>query len=235
MEEFTSAVNNLTMLLIVIGGSIFTLCVAVGAILYMTAAGDPHKQQIARGALVSSLLGVVILAMSPVAPRVLSRFVIEPAGGQALDRVGNTNCDRTLRSALVTQRSVSTDERANSIIRQIQAQRRDECSTDTWNPVISAGSGPHSGDANLGDENNGCLDRNSPSDTQTHGKIGDTTIPRTLGNAAAKDGDGIARDAEGNILVLFRVTRRPSDGSLCWLYLASADIWDQAADTPKES
>ena len=239
MEEFASAINNLTMLLIVIGGSIFTLCVAVGAILYMTAAGDPHKQQIARGALVSSLLGVVILAMSPVAPQVLSRFVIEPSGGQALDRVGQAGCDRTLRSALVTQRSVSTQERANSMIRQIQAQRRAECSTDTWNPYIyiyiSEGLGPLSGDANLGDENNGCLDRNSPPDTETHGKIGDTTIPRTLGNAAASDGDGIARDADGNILVLFRTTRRPSDGSLCWLYLASADIWDQAADTPKES
>lgn len=231
MEEFASAINNLTMLLIVIGGSIFTLCVAVGAILYMTAAGDPHKQQIARGALVSSLLGVVILAMSPVAPRVLSRFVIEPSGGQALDRVGQAGCDRTLRSALVTQRSVSTQERANSMIRQIQAQRRAECSTDTWNPRIIGGQG---GDPNLGDENNGCLDENSPSDTQTHGKIGDTTIPRTLGNAAAGDGDGIARDADGNMLVQFFINRRPSDGSLCWLYLASADIWDQAADTPKE-
>ena len=47
MEELTSALNNLTVLLIVIGGSLFTLCLAAGAILYMTAAGDPHKQQLA--------------------------------------------------------------------------------------------------------------------------------------------------------------------------------------------
>ena len=91
MEELTSALNNLTVLLIVIGGSLFTLCLAAGAVLYMTAAGDPHKQQLARGALLSSLIGVVILAMSPIAPRVLSRFVIEPSGGQALDRVGQAS------------------------------------------------------------------------------------------------------------------------------------------------
>ena len=100
MEELTSALNNLTVLLIVIGGSLFTLCLAAGAILYMTAAGDPHKQQLARGALLGALVGVVILAMSPIAPRVLSRFVIEPSGGQA-------SCDRTLRSSLITQRGVS--------------------------------------------------------------------------------------------------------------------------------
>ena len=229
MEEFTSAINNLTMLLIIIGGSIFTLCVAVGAILYMTAAGDPHKQQIARGALVSSLLGVVILAMSPIAPRVLSRFVIEPSGGQALDRVGQAGCDRTLRSALVTQRGVSTDDRVNSMIRQIQAQRRSDCASETWDPQVSA--------STVGDESDGCLFDKDAGPTQSFGSIGSTRIPRSLGSAAAADGDGIARDADGNILVRFHVvsggvSKRPTDGALCWLYLANADIWDQSADTP---
>ena len=228
MEEFTSAINNLTMLLIIIGGSIFTLCVAVGAILYMTAAGDPHKQQIARGALVSSLLGVVILAMSPIAPRVLSRFVIEPSGGQALDRVGQAGCDRTLRSALVTQRGVSTTTRVNSMIRQIQAQRRSDCSSETWNPSVAA--------SGIDNEASGCLDLKSPnygaSPPQNHGTLGSTLIPRSLGEAAANDADGIARDADGNIMVLFATGSRPTDGALCWMYQASADIWDQAAKTP---
>ena len=220
MEEFTSAINNLTMLLIIIGGSIFTLCVAVGAILYMTAAGDPHKQQIARGALVSSLLGVVILAMSPIAPRVLSRFVIEPSGGQALDRVGQAGCDRTLRSALVTQRGVSTDDRVNSMIRQIQAQRRSDCSTDSWDPVVE--------DSKVGNTSDpSCIKA-----AGDHGSVGDTAIPKSLGNAAENDTDGIARDADGNILVLFDTSKRPTDGSQCWLYLSSADIWDQSAARP---
>ena len=213
------------MLLIVIGGSIFTLCVAVGAIIYMTAAGDPRKQQLARGALVSSLLGVVILAMSPIAPRVLSRFVIEPSGGQALDRVGQAGCDRTLRSALVTQRGVSTTVRVNSMIRQIQAQRRSDCSTESWNPqVATAKVGAYSNTA-------ACIKSNTE-----HGTVGSTVIPDSLGDAAKADGDGIARDADGNILVLFDTTssppRRPTDGSMCWLYLSSADIWDQSAAKP---
>ena len=220
MEEFTSAINNLTMLLIIIGGSIFTLCVAVGAILYMTAAGDPHKQQIARGALVSSLLGVVILAMSPIAPRVLSRFVIEPSGGQALDRVGQAGCDRTLRSALVTQRGVSTTARVNSMIRQIQAQRRSDCSTDSWDPQVASTKVGASSDP-------GCIKADND-----YGSIGSTVIPASLGDAAKADTDGIARDADGNVMVLFTGAKRPTDGSLCWLYLSSADIWDQSAAKP---
>ena len=222
MEELTSALNNLTVLLIVIGGSLFTLCLAAGAILYMTAAGDPHKQQLARGALLSSLIGVVILAMSSIAPRVLSRFVIEPSGGQALDRVGRASCDRTLRSSLVTQRRVSTDDRANSMIRQIQAQRRTECSDETWNPKIEKKSG-----------GNAC----AKADGSTYKAIGDTVVPNSLGTAAARDADGLTRDADGNILVWFDVNTanaqfRPTDGSECWLYLSSADIWDQSAAKP---
>lgn len=221
MEELTSALNNLTVLLIVIGGSLFTLCLAAGAILYMTAAGDPHKQQLARGALLSSLVGVVILAMSPIAPRVLSRFVIEPSGGQALDRVGQASCDRTLRSSLITQRGVSTDDRANSMIRQIQAQRRTECSAETWAPEVDT-KGTGGG--------NPCSNK---SVVEASRKIGDTNIPASLwGAGTVAEEDGLTRDAEGNILVAFKTGSRPTDGSLCWLYLGSADIWDQSAAAP---
>ena len=213
MEEVTSALNNLTVLLIVIGGGLFTLCLAAGAILYMTAAGDPHKQQLARGALLGAVVGVIILAMAPLAPRVLSRFVIEPSGGQALDRVGQSGCDQTLRSSLITQRGVSTDTRANSMIRQIQAQRRTECSAETWDPVVD--------DANP----NSCAKANGPD----YNKVGDTDMPTSLGTAASVDSDGLTRDADGNILVAFSAAKRPTDGSRCWLYLASADIWDQMA------
>ena len=226
MEEFTSALNNLTTLLIVIGGSLFTLCLAAGAILYMTAAGDPQKQQLARGALLSSIIGVVILAMAPIAPRVISRFVIEPSGGQGLDRVGQASCDRTLRSSLITQRGISTTARVNSMIRQIQAQRRNDCSTETWAPSVDT--------AKVGDsaQANACLFNKAPAATESYGTIGSTLVPRSLGSAASQDSDGIARDSEGNILVLFATGSRPTDGSLCWMYLANADIWDQTAAKP---
>ena len=223
MEELTSALNNLTVLLIVIGGSLFTLCLAAGAILYMTAAGDPHKQQLARGALLSSLIGVVILAMSPIAPRVLSRFVIEPSGGQALDRVGQASCDRTLRSSLITQRGVSTAVRANSMIRQIQAQRRNECSADTWDPEVEEG-----------DDKQACAFASGTGDAKKYAKIGATDLPKSLGEAGdVEDEDGLTRDAAGNILVSFKDGSLPTDGSKCWMYVANADIWDQAAVAPK--
>ena len=222
MEELTSALNNLTVLLIVIGGSLFTLCLAAGAILYMTAAGDPHKQQLARGALLSSLIGVVILAMSPIAPRVLSRFVIEPSGGQALDRVGQASCDRTLRSSLITQRGVSTGTRANSMIRQIQAQRRNECSADTWNPAVDEA-----------DNKQTCAVADTDVATG-YKKIGATDLPKSLGDAGKVDKeDGLTRDAEGNILVAFKDGSLPTDGSKCWMYRANADIWDQSAKVPE--
>ena len=47
MEELTSALNNLTVLLIAIGGSLFTLCLAAGAILYVTAVGEGRAAQLA--------------------------------------------------------------------------------------------------------------------------------------------------------------------------------------------
>ena len=209
MEEFTSAINNLTVLLIVIGGSIFTLCLAAGAILFMTAAGDPHKQQLAKGALMGAVIGVVVLAMSPIAPRVLSRFVIEPSGGQALDRVGQSGCDDTLRSSLITQRGVGTAARANSMISQIQAQRRNECSSETWAPAIATAQACQG--------------------TAAGKKLPPTTgtlVPESLFNSGAVTGeDGLTRDAEGNILVAFVTGSRPTDTALCWMYIANADIW----------
>lgn len=210
MEEFTSAINNLTVLLIVIGGSVFTLCLAAGAILFMTAAGDPHKQQLAKGALMGAVIGVVVLAMSPIAPRVLSRFVIEPSGGTALDRVGQSGCDDTLRSSLVTQRGVGTAARANSMIAQIQAQRRNECNAEVWNPDVLTGAQT-------------CMGTTAPSAGAPVKMVG-TTMPASLYNSADADADGLTRDAESNILVNWG-TNKPTDTALCWMYVSNADIW----------
>ena len=222
MEEFTGAINNLVTLLIVIGGSLFTLCVAGGAILYMTASGDPRKQELARAALLSSVIGVIMLSMAPLLPRVLSRFVIEPAGGRALERVHETSCDDTFRTGLIEQRAVSGDDRANAMVRQIQAQRDEDCDSETWDPRVT-------------DEQT-CQGGNSGNI-----QIGETLVPKTLLDIARADlnvqtpggsdtDDGLTRDARGNMLVNFKGDRRPTDGSKCWLYLAGVDIWDQGSE-----
>lgn len=115
------------------------------------------------------------------------------------------------------------------MIAQIQAQRRTECGDETWNPKVekptSAG--------------NKCAVKvgGSGTDKDNYKPIGDTVVPLSLGKAAEKDADGLTRDADGNILVWFDVDHAtdkyyPTDGSECWLYLGSADIWDQAATKP---
>ena len=111
------------------------------------------------------------------------------------------------------------------MISQIQAQRRSECGDETWSPKIEK---PSTG-------GNIC----AVADGSAYKAIGDTVVPNSLRAAALKDVDGLTRDADGNILVWFDVDgtggatkHYPTDGSECWLYLASADIWDQAAAKP---
>ena len=100
----------------------------------MTAFGDPQKQNIARGALVGAFVGVCIMGISFLAPRIMSQFVLEPAGLEGVANSGNTGCDRTLRSALITQRGVGNSQQVNSMVRAIQAQRSSDCNQETWNP-----------------------------------------------------------------------------------------------------
>ena len=215
MEEFTSALNNLTILLIVIGGSVFTLCLAVGAILFMTAAGDPHKQQLAKGAMFGAVIGAVVLAMSPLAPRVLSKFVIEPSGGQALERTIGSSCDDHLRTGFITQRGVSTTLRANSMISQVQTKRRDECNPDSWDPEIAA--------------TQTCKGSTSNNRLGTEKVI----IPASLIAAGGVNGeDGVTRDQDGNIMIGFKAGSLPGDTSLCWMYSANAGFWISSPTLP---
>ena len=104
MEELASVINNFARLILYAGGGVFTIAVCVAGFFYMTAFGDPQKQNIARGALVGAFVGVCIMGVSFLAPRIMSQFVLEPAGLEGVSNSGNTGCDRTLRSALITQR-----------------------------------------------------------------------------------------------------------------------------------
>ena len=123
MEELASVINNFARLILYAGGGVFTIAVCVAGFFYMTAFGDPQKQNIARGALVGAFVGVCIMGISFLAPRIMSQFVLEPAGLEGVANAGNTGCDRTLRSALITQRGVGNAQQVNQIVRAIQAQR----------------------------------------------------------------------------------------------------------------
>ena len=204
---------------------------------YMTAFGDPQKQNIARGALVGSFVGVCIMGVAFLAPKIMSQFVLEPAGLEGVDQsAGNTSCDRTLRSALIVRRGVGNAKQVNQIVRAIQAQRATDCNQETWNPyarIKGTPPGTSSEETDAGFED-GCAADAGDSPIL----IGNTDTPQTLGNLAGerKDGaaggntyGGFARDATGNILVQFNTAFRPTDGSLCWMYVAQSNYWDQKA------
>ena len=149
MEELASVINNFARLILYAGGGVFTIAVCVAGFFYMTAFGDPQKQNIARGALVGAFVGVCIMGVSFLAPRIMSQFVLEPAGLEGVANSGNTGCDRTLRSALITQRGVGNANQVNSMVRAIQAQRSNDCNQEIWNPYAQIIGQPPGGGANV--------------------------------------------------------------------------------------
>ena len=232
MEELASVINNFARLILYAGGGVFTIAVCVAGFFYMTAFGDPQKQNIARGALVGAFVGVCIMGVSFLAPRIMSQFVLEPAGLEGVANSGNTGCDRTLRSALITQRGVGNSQQVNSMVRAIQAQRASDCNQEIWNPFASIASGtpPGSPSATIVDGFTAtCADNATVTVPET---IGNTVTPSTLAEVAkSRFGNptygGFARDSVSNILVEFDTAFRPTDGSKCWLYVAQSNYWDQ--------
>ena len=199
----------------------------------MTAFGDPQKQNIARGALVGSFVGVCIMGVAFLAPKIMSQFVLEPAGLEGVDQsAGNTSCDRTLRSALIVRRGVGNAKQVNQIVRAIQAQRATDCNQETWNPYANIVGTPPGGAAIT--TNGFSADCADAAVVALAKAIGNTDTPKTLANLAASRFNnstygGFARDAGGNILVEFATASRPTDGSQCWMYVAQSNYWDQKA------
>ena len=233
MEELASVINNFARLILYAGGGVFTIAVCVAGFFYMTAFGDPQKQNIARGALVGAFVGVCIMGVSFLAPRIMSQFVLEPAGLEGVADAGNTGCDRTLRSALITQRGVGNAQLVNSIVRAIQAQRSTDCNQEIWNPYAHIIGVPPGATATSGNvDSNGYSAACVASATATAVRIGQTDAPSTLVTVAvSRFGNatygGFSRDSNGNILVEFDTEYRPTDGSDCWLYIAQSNYWDQ--------
>lgn len=235
MEELASVINNFARLILYAGGGVFTIAVCVAGFFYMTAFGDPQKQNVARGALVGAFVGVCIMGVAFLAPRIMSQFVLEPAGLEGIDQnAGNTSCDRTLRSALITQRGIGAAGHVNQVVKAIQAQRSNDCNREVWNPFARVDGTPSGATAISGASGftTACGDASDPVVPQT---IGNTDTPSTLASVVAtRVGDsnsygGFARDAEGNILVEFNSGYRPTDGSACWLYVSKSNYWDQKA------
>ena len=217
MEAVVQMFGGAATLIAVLGGAISTIFFAWAGIQWMMAAGDPQKISQARMALIGAAVGLIIVGAAFIVPEVISERIIEPAGGSAIHGTAGLSCDRVLKNQFVFQRSASTGERMNAVIKQIQAQR-DECAADIWNPEVMkevTGVGVN------------CI-WSGP-----HPDIGDTDVPRGLHyggniddekeNVRRKSG----RDSDNNIIVHFLSTARPTDSAKCWMYVERLKTWDQ--------
>ena len=232
MEAIGQLFSGLSLLILAIGAGAFVISISVAGVYYVTAFGDPQKISVAKGALMSSMLGILLMAFAPIAPRVLNQVVFEPAGLGGVVTNAGTGCDSTLRTSLLTQRSVNTASAVNSMISQIQSQRNDECGKTVWDvAVVTAGFTEPSADSAAGTAQDACGHKGSESQM----RINNTDLPPSITAIVAQrtggtvDQGAFARDANGNMLMEFVTGQRPTDGSKCWLYMSSGNFWDEQA------
>ena len=229
MDEMISIIGNLARLVVVAGGGFSVLAIAFAGFNFMTANGDAHKMNQAKMGAFGAIGGMVLMGIAFMAPGIISRTIIEPAGGQALTTEAGMDCDDVLKSQLVFQRGASTAGRMNTVIRQIQAQRA-ECSVDVWNPLVT----DHADEAALKAANTGCFPTATATVAWNTVTVGASDIPSGLRGATtgtppyAVVRTSSGRDSNNNIIVYFGNTaRRPSDSSKCWIYVSNLRIWDQ--------
>ncbi len=237
MDELSSIFNNLGLLVAVVGGGISVVAIGYAGIQWMTSSGDPQKMGQARMGLMGAVGGLVIVGIAFIIPRVVSQAVIEPVGGVSLQSEAGTNCDQILRNQLVFQRGASTAANMNVVISQIQAQR-DTCTSETWDPEVD--NGAYEGVAGVADDPatplineavesaKGCFDAGA---TEGLVELGDTEVPRSLHDEndeekAVRNTSG--RDSNNNIIVYWgKPGKRPTDNSVCWLYVSRLRVWDE--------
>ena len=144
MEEIVTMGSNITRLIAMVGGVACGIALAYAGLMWMLASGDPQKMGQAKNAFLGGLIGLVIVGVAFIAPRVISEYVIEPVGGVGVATNEGLNCDGVFQSQLVFQRSASNAGRMNQLVQVIQAQR-DECSSEVWDPFVNdaiTGGGP---------------------------------------------------------------------------------------------
>ena len=222
MEELSAIINNIARLIVFVGGGASVIAVGWAGFLWMTGGGDPQKMSQARMALFGAIGGVIIMGAAFIVPRVISQFIIEPAGGQRIGGETGVDCDGVLQSQLIVQRASSSEDRMNAVVSQIQTQR-DECSSDVWDPAVNDASHGHGATADRH-----CFGTIATNTAAGTAKVGSSKVPRGLisgatGNVRATSG----RDSDNNIIVFFDKDKPPTDGAKCWLYRSALRTWDE--------
>ena len=229
MEELSTIFNNVGLLVAALAGGISLVMFGFAGIQYMTAQGDPQGMSRAKMSVIGAVVGLAIAGLAFVMPGIISRLIIEPAGGQNVVSDVGDNCDQLLKNQLVFQRGASTAGRMQEVIRQIQAQR-DNCVSELWNPTVTDLIAAPTSASCYG---TGALPKYaSPLDQ----KIGDLTVPRSLYDGFTTNDEirsTTGRDSDNNIIVYWnngataRVGSSPADNSSCWLYVSRLNVWDE--------
>ena len=120
-----------------------------------------------------------------------------------------------MRTALVSRRGLTDADKANEIIGQIHVQLAHECGGDVWSPQVGA---------------NGFFPTCFGGYDKSAGFVGQRRVPDSLWKIVYQglEADwlgGFVRDENGNLLVGFENSLRPTDGLICWLYVSADREW----------
>ena len=153
-----------------------------------------------------------------------------------------TICDEPFRNQLARNPAAHNAIRMNQVKEQVQ-QALEECTAEVWNPVVigAALNAPEGRDHwrgamlptpfDVGINNHRCATLGptvgGAKPTTENRTIGDLSVPGGLIPFVSSTDPGSGRDEQNNIIVFFSsdVSRRPSDGAPCWMYVESIDRW----------
>ena len=210
MDSILTVISGAARAVALVGGALSALFVIWAGIQWMTASGDPQKMAQARMSLIGTVVGIVIVGIGFLIPGVISEFVIEPAGGIAIESEPGINCDGILRDRLLVYRAASTASGMNLLVKQVQVQRK-ECDPHIWNPeVVQIGNFADCRDVGTGPLSVGGL--------SVPGAFIDSVTPTEM-----EPNPG--RNSRNSVLVYWDSVNKPSDGSICWLYNERFDAW----------
>lgn len=225
MQEILNIFTGVGLLITIVGGVLSAVFFGMSGILFMMAAGDPQKQSMARNAFIGTLVGLCIVGLAGVIPRIVSNLVIEPAGGTPVRITGVSNCDEYLQNQIEVQLTANNYSRVQALVQRIQVQR-EECGPDLWSPLVFNSNI----DTTSGSDGNkvwdGCFETSyTPYRIgSAYGEYLPADLVRTGSPRAALK---TTRGTQGNVIVYFdpKPSSLPSNGSVCWVYLKSRDLW----------
>ena len=252
MSEVFQLGSGLITLAVYAGGVVVVLFIVYSGFLYATSGGESQRVAQARTSLFMCLLGLMIIGLAFIVPRVITESVVQPAGGVSLGMQDGIDCDAVLRSQILSQRSVDQASEVNVLIRLIQ-ERYGQCDSHSWDVEAEA---PHlviSAEKEFSETNYFYADSGNNEKSCVGSLPGGVSVPPGLLAVNHKslevdgtkvnqlnNGDPISvfvvggdsalslamtRSTTGDIVVWFDRARSPWDGSICWIYHARYGLW----------